>query len=82
MFSPMAASTSRKNLRKSWEQNPNAAPPPKRASSYTFGDSPEGQARSTAGSCQLQGFSEHDLGALWEAHRENGHIINQLNFMT
>lgn len=82
MFSPMAASSSRKKHRKSWEQNPNAALPPKRASSYTFGASPEGQAGSTTGSCQPQGFSEHDLGAPWEARRENGHIINQLNFMT
>lgn len=73
MLSPIVTSSSRQNLRKSWEQNPDGALPPKRASSYKFGTSSEGQARSTAGSHQLQGFSEYDLGAPWEAPRENGH---------
>lgn len=82
MFSPVSASSSRKNFIESWEQNPNAALSPRRASSWTCGACPEAQAGSTAGSCQLQGFSEYDLGAPWEARMENSHIINQLNFMT
>lgn len=82
MFSPVSASSIRKNFRESWEQNPNAALSPKRASSWTCGACPEAQAGSTTGSCQLRGFSEYDLRELWEACTENSHIINQLNFMT
>lgn len=77
MFSPVAASSSRNNLRKWQEQNCHP-----KGHLHMFGASPEGQAGSTTGSCQLQGFSKHDLGAPWETRMENGHIINQLNFMT
>ena len=41
----------------------------------TFGACPEGQAGSTTGFCQGQGFSKYDLGAPWEVPRGNGHII-------